>query len=62
MSKANRKLVLVADQVSEAYKNGMTLREIATLHSVATGTVRNTLIESGIELRSRGRRRNEGTV
>ena len=61
MSKAGKKLTLVTEQVVEAYTNGMTLRAIAELHSVSTGTVRNSLIESGASLRSRGRR-NKGEV
>lgn len=51
-----RKLFQIRDQIAEAYNNDKTLREIASIHGVSTGTVRSTLIEAGVSLRSRGRR------
>lgn len=53
-----KKLELVSEQIAEAYKNGMTLEEIATLHECSLGTVRNILISNGVERRKRGRRKN----
>lgn len=54
-----RKLSLSKEQVKEAYANGATLREIADVHNVSSGTVRNCLIEQGVELRTRGRRKKQ---
>jgi hypothetical protein len=51
------KLAASKNVVCEAYQNGATLREIAEIHSVSAGTVRNTLKECGVEMRSRGRRK-----
>jgi len=45
------------DQIKGAYMNGATLKEIAVVHGVSQGTVRNCLIEMGVEMRSRGRQR-----
>jgi transposase-like protein len=56
------KLATVKEPVKEAYENGATLREIAEVHDVSTGTVRNCLIEMGVELRNRGRRRKSTDV
>lgn len=51
------KLSTAHEQVREAYLNGATLRQIAEVHGVSPGTVRNVLIEMGVELRARGRRK-----
>lgn len=51
------KLAAAREQVQEAYQNGATLRQIAEVHGVSAGTVRNTLVELGIDLRPRGRRK-----
>jgi DNA-directed RNA polymerase specialized sigma24 family protein len=45
------------DTVRDAYANGATLKEIAVVHGVSQGTVRNCLIEMGVELRPRGRKK-----
>ena len=58
-TKLKSKLAVAKEQVKEAYLNGATLREIADVHGVSSGTVRNSLIEMGVDLRRRGRRRNE---
>ena len=58
-TKLNNKLATAEEQVREAYLNGATLREIAEVHGVSAGTVRNKLIEQGVDLRRRGRRRKE---
>jgi transposase-like protein len=58
-TKLKSKLTLAQDQILEAYRNGATLREIAEVHGVSSGTVRNKLIELGADLRKRGRRRKE---
>ena len=55
-TKLKSKLTLAQDQILEAYRNGATLREIAEVHGVSSGTVRNKLIELGADLRKRGRR------
>ena len=57
-NKLSKKLAAAREQVREAYENGATLREISIVEGVSSGTVRNLLIELGVELRSRGRRRN----
>lgn len=51
------KLAPVKEQVQEAYRNGATLRQIAEVHNVSAGTVRNCLVEIGADLRPRGRRK-----
>lgn len=51
------KLATAKEQVKEAYRNGATLREIGDVHGVSPGTVRNSLIEMGENLRPRGRRK-----
>jgi hypothetical protein len=56
-SKLKNQLATVREQVGEAYQNGATLRQIGEVHSVSAGTVRNVLLELGIKLRSRGRRK-----
>lgn len=61
-TKLKSKLTAAQEQVREAYLNGVTLREIADVHGVSSGTVRNVLIEMGVNLRRRGRRRNSGAV
>ena len=58
-AKLKSKLTLAQDQIKEAYLNGATLREIADVHGVSSGTVRNKLIELGMDLRKRGRRRKD---
>jgi hypothetical protein len=52
-------LAPVREQVIEAYRNGATLRQIAEVHGVSSGTVRNCLVESQVELRARGRRKKD---
>ena len=54
-----RKLDKAAEQVLEAYNNGMSMDAIAKAHGVSKGTVRNALIAQGVELRKRGRPRLE---
>ena len=56
------KLAATKEQVLEAYENGATLRQIAEVHGVSAGTVRNCLVELGIKLRSRGRRKKSTQV
>lgn len=56
-NRLNNKLAAIKEVVVEAYKNGATLREIAEVHAVSPGTVRNALKEMGVEMRSRGRRK-----
>ena len=51
------KLTAVREQVKEAYENQATLREIAEVHGVSAGTVRNCLVELNVDLRPRGRRK-----
>jgi hypothetical protein len=58
-TRLKNKLAMAEDQVKEAYENGATLREIGEVHEVSAGTVRNKLIELGIDLRPRGRRKKE---
>jgi len=55
MANKRRKLTTSKDLVVEAYENGATLRQIAEVHGVSTGTVRNLLITEGKKLRPKGR-------
>lgn len=57
-NRLKNKLSAHKEQIQEAYANGATLRDIADIHGVSTGTVRNCLIEQGTSLRPRGRRKN----
>ena len=50
-------LAPVREQVIDAYKNGATLRQIAEVHGVSSGTVRNCLRVCEVQLRPRGRRK-----
>ena len=54
-TKLTSKLAMVRDQVVEAYNRGATLIELGKAHEVSPGTVRNVLLEEGVEMRSRGR-------
>jgi len=56
MSSFKSKLATAKEQVRDAYQNGATLREIAEVHNVSSGTVRNVLIEMGEKLRRPGRK------
>ena len=56
------KLSPYRDQVRDAYTNGATLKEIAVVHGISQGTVRNCLIEMGVELRPRGRKKRSDTT
>lgn len=56
MTSFKSKLATAKEQVREAYTNGATLREIAEVHNVSSGTVRNLLIEMGEKLRRPGRK------
>lgn len=58
-TRLRNKLTMVRDQVHEAYQNGATLRDIARVHGVSAGTVRNLLKEMGVEMRARGRRKKQ---
>ena len=56
MALKTRKLDLVREPVLTAYRNGVSLEEIAKCHNVSKGTVRNLLkSEPGFELRKQGR-------
>lgn len=55
MGNKRRKLATSKDQVVQAYENGATLRQIAEVHGVSMGTVRNLLITEGKTLRPTGR-------
>lgn len=54
-----RKLEAQAAQIAMTYTNaGFTIRQLAVLHSVSPGTIRNILKRQGTSLRKRGRRSN----
>jgi transposase len=53
---ALRKLLKETPQILEAYRNGSTIREIAEVYKVSTGTIRNILNRNDEPLRPRGRR------
>lgn len=56
-TRLRNKLATAHEQVTEAYKNGATLRQIGEVHGVSPGTVRNLLRELDVPMRDRGRRR-----
>lgn len=49
------KLANAVAEILEGYANGTSLAQLAVLHGVSTGTVRNLLIAEGIVRRARGR-------
>jgi len=55
MALTTRKLATSKEQVVLAYQNGATMRQIAEVHGVSIGTVRNLLIAEGSEIRKKGR-------
>ena len=54
-----RRLLQAAGQITSAYEKGWTLRELATTHDASPGSIRNLLIEEGVKMRSRGKRKKE---
>lgn len=56
MTSFKNKLATAKEQVRDAYLNGATMREIAEVHGVSPGTVRNALIELGVNRRRPGRK------
>ena len=60
-TRLRNKLATSREQVRDAYKNGATLCQIGDVHGVSAGTVRNLLLEMGVELRNRGRRSKAAT-
>ena len=54
-----RKLLQVRGQITLAYINGWSLRDLATANITSPGSIRNLLIEEGIALRQRGRQKKE---
>lgn len=50
-----RKLATSKEQVLLAYQNGATMKQIAEVHGVSVGTVRNLLISEGAGIRKKGR-------
>lgn len=59
---AIRKLSMETPQILAAYANGRSLREIATMYEVSTGTVRNILSREGVVARGRGRAKGSKVV
>ncbi|MCI0558468.1 MAG: sigma-70 region 4 domain-containing protein [Nitrososphaera sp.] len=55
-----RKLATSKEQVLLAYENGATMRQIADVHGVSVGTVRNLLIAEGVTIRAKGRQPKNG--
>lgn len=52
-----RKLQAETPQIAASYVNlGLTIRELAEIHAVSPGTIRNILKREGVVLRKRGRR------
>ena len=49
------KLSKFREEVITSYNNGLSLRQIATLHECNPGTVRNFLRLEGVQVRGRGR-------
>lgn len=54
-----RKLCKETPQIVHAYSQGTTLRKLADFFEVSTGTIRNILRREGVQLRSRGRKKEE---
>lgn len=54
-----KKLLFDEQLIVDAYNNGLTLREIGDFHKVSYITVRRVLMEKGIPMRPRGRKKKE---
>ena len=54
-----RQLLQVKDQITLAYTNGWSLRDLADAHITSPGSIRTLLIEEGVTMRERGRRKKE---
>ncbi len=54
-----RELLQVKDQITLAYTNGWSLRDLAEAYHTSPGSIRTLLIEEGVTMRSRGRRKKE---
>jgi hypothetical protein len=54
-----RRLLQAVSQITDAYEQGWTLRELAKMHNASPGSIRNLLIEEGVKMRSRGTRKKE---
>lgn len=63
MALKTRKLATSKEQVVLAYRNGATMRQIAEVHGVSVGTVRNLLVSEGESIRAKGRpsKKNDGS-
>ena len=59
IGKTKLRLLQVQEQISTAYRNGWTIRNLAVAHDTSPGLVRTVLIESGVPLRKPGRRKGE---
>ena len=55
--KTRQKLMVVSDQVVDAYTNGSTIAEISFFFGCSNGTVRNLLIIKGVTMRPQGRKK-----
>lgn len=53
------KLSHVREEISVAYANGLTLRELAKIHNVSPSTIRNLLISNDKPRRKPGRRKKQ---
>ena len=54
-----RQLLQIKDQITLAYTNGWSLRDLAGAYKTSPGSIRNLLIEEGVNMRERGRRKKE---
>ena len=53
-------LALVEPQVITAYKNGVSLKTLATMYECSVGTIRNTLLRNEVKMRPQGRSASNG--
>jgi hypothetical protein len=58
-TEVKRKLLAVAQYIKEGYESGSTIKELSGSYNASPGSIRNFLIEEGVILRSRGRRKKE---
>ena len=59
LGKTRQRLLQVKDQISVAYKNGWSLRELAKIHQTSPGSIRAILLELGADMQRPGRKKKE---
>ena len=59
LTATKRRLLQDAEYIIQGYRQGQSLRYFAEIYLTSAGSIRTLLIEEGVELRARGRKRKE---